>query len=135
MACQNRNRSDRYRFGDLARISQVKEELVRNLRLLVAEERRQLESDLARKLQELDEMKRRHREEEERVQREVAILTDKMDSLEIPPTLLGTQRRNGRQNDLMKEASAKAYARELPSMTSAKLSDFFNASPLVRIWS
>ena len=47
------------RFGDLARISQVKEELVRNLRLLVAEERRQLEADLARKLEELDEMKRR----------------------------------------------------------------------------
>ena len=76
----------------------MKEELVRNLRLLVAEERRQLETDLARKLQELDEMKRRHREEEERVQREVALLTDKMDSLEIPPMLLGTQRRNGRQN-------------------------------------
>ena len=88
MACQNRNRSDRYRFGDLARISQVKEELVRNLRLLVAEERRQLEADLARKLEELDEMKRRHREEEARVQREIALLTEKMDSLEIPPMLL-----------------------------------------------
>ena len=68
----------------------MKEELVRNLRLLVAEERRQLEADLARKLEELDEMKRRHREEEARVQREIALLTEKMDSLEIPPMLLST---------------------------------------------
>ena len=81
------------RFGDLERISQVKEELVRNLRLLVAEERRQLEADLARKLEELEEMKRRHREEEARLQREVAMLTEKMDSLEIPPTLLSTNAR------------------------------------------
>ena len=78
----------------MERISQVKEELVRNLRLLVAEERRQLEADLARKLEELEEMKRRHREEEARLQREVAMLTEKMDSLEIPPTLLST---NGRR--------------------------------------
>ena len=67
---------------------------MRNLRLLVAEERRQLEADLARKLEELEEMKRRHREEEARLQREVAMLTEKMDSLEIPPTLLST---NGRR--------------------------------------
>ena len=77
----------------MERISQVKEELVRNLRLLVAEERRQLEADLARKLEELEEMKRRHREEEARLQREVAMLTEKMDSLEIPPTLLSTNAR------------------------------------------
>ena len=67
---------------------------MRNLRLLVAEERRQLEADLARKLEELEGMKRRHREEEARLQREVAMLTEKMDSLEIPPTLLST---NGRR--------------------------------------
>ena len=66
---------------------------MRNLRLLVAEERRQLEADLARKLEELEEMKRRHREEEARLQREVAMLTEKMDSLEIPPTLLSTNAR------------------------------------------
>ena len=77
----------------MERISQVKEELVRNLRLLVAEERRQLEADLARKLEELEETKRRHREEEARLQREVAMLTEKMDSLEIPPTLLSTNAR------------------------------------------
>ena len=77
----------------MERISQVKEELVRNLRLLVAEERRQLEADLARKLEELEEMKRRHREEEARLQREVAMLTEKMDSLEIRPTLLSTNAR------------------------------------------
>ena len=68
---------------------------MRNLRLLVAEERRQLEADLARKLEELEEMKRRHREEEARLQREVAMLTEKMDSLEIPPTLLSTNARRG----------------------------------------
>ena len=66
---------------------------MRNLRLLVAEERRQLEADLARKLEELEEMKRRHREEEARLQREVAMLTEKMDSLDIPPTLLSTNAR------------------------------------------
>ena len=66
---------------------------MRNLRLLVAEERRQLEADLARKLEELEEMKRRHREEEARLQREVAMLTEKMDSLEIPPRLLSTNAR------------------------------------------
>ena len=72
---------------------------MRNLRLLVAEERRQLEADLARKLEELEEMKRRHREEEARLQREVAMLTEKMDSLEIPPTLLST---NARRRDFLR---------------------------------
>jgi hypothetical protein len=77
-----------FRFGDLARISQVKDELVRNLKLLVDEEKRQLENDLGRKLEELDKMKKRHREEENRVEKEIGVLTEKMDNLTVPPVLL-----------------------------------------------
>jgi hypothetical protein len=48
------------RFGDLANITKAKEDLVRKLRLLVNEERRQLERDLAIKLDQLEIMKKRH---------------------------------------------------------------------------
>jgi hypothetical protein len=48
------------RFGDLANITKAKEDLVRKLRLLVNEERRQLERDLAIKLDQLEMMKKRH---------------------------------------------------------------------------
>ena len=50
-----------FRYGDLANITKAKEDLVRRLRLLMEEERRQLEQDLGQKLEQLDLMKKRHR--------------------------------------------------------------------------
>ncbi len=58
---------------------------MRNLKILMAEEKRQIESDLGRKLEELDLMKKRHREEEARVEGDIAVLTEKLDSIELPP--------------------------------------------------
>jgi hypothetical protein len=54
------NRSCNFRFGDLANITKAKEDLVRKLRLLMDEERRQLERDLATKLDQMELMKKRH---------------------------------------------------------------------------
>jgi len=48
------------RYGDLAHISKAKEDLVRKLRILVDEERRQLEEELALKLDHLEIMKKKH---------------------------------------------------------------------------
>ena len=58
------------------------------LNQLLDEEKRQLETDLARKLEEFEQMKRRHREEESRVEMEINVLSEKLESLVIPPALL-----------------------------------------------
>ena len=75
------------RFGDLAHISKVKNELVYKLKMLMEEERRQLEEDLGRKLEELHNMKKRHQEEETRVETEIQALSEKLDNLAVPPEL------------------------------------------------
>ena len=76
-----------FRFGDLAHISKVKNELVYKLKMLMEEERRQLEEDLGRKLEELHKMKKRHQEEETRVETEIQALSEKLDNLTVPPEL------------------------------------------------
>lgn len=75
------------RFGDLARISKAKEDLVSRLTCLIDEEKRQLETDLARKIEEFENMKKRHREEEDRVQNEISLLSEKLENLAVPPIL------------------------------------------------
>ena len=57
------------------------------LQVLMDEERRQLEEDLGRKLEELHKMKKRHQEEETRVQEEIQTLSEKLDNLTVPPVL------------------------------------------------
>ena len=60
--------------------------MVRRLRLLMDVERAGVEVELARRLEELEEMKRRHREEETKLQLEITTLSEKLDSLiSLPP--------------------------------------------------
>ena len=70
-----------HRFGDLAKISQVKQDLLHKLQILVDEERGTLERDLSRKIEELETMKRRHKEEEDRIANEIDILSQKLENL------------------------------------------------------
>ncbi|XP_040565115.1 uncharacterized protein [Lepeophtheirus salmonis] len=79
------------RFGDLARISRVKEDLLKKLDYLIEEERRQLENDLSKKFEELDRTKRRHREEEDRIEFEISLLSEKLENLVIPPAFTRAQ--------------------------------------------
>ena len=74
-------------MSNLTQISKVKEDLVMKLTFLVDEERRQLERDLGRKLEELDDMKKRHREEEDLLEQQVQLLSEKLDNLHLPPIL------------------------------------------------
>merc|ERR1711994_1056886 len=66
-------------LGDMTRISREKEDLVRRLRFLMDVERDGLEVELGRRLEELEEMKKRHREEETKLQLEITSLSEKLD--------------------------------------------------------
>ena len=68
-------------MNDMTRISREKEDLVRRLRFLMDVERDVLEVELGRRLEELDQMKKRHREEESKLQLEITAISEKLDSL------------------------------------------------------
>ncbi len=69
-------------------ISRAKDALVSRLLLLLEEERSAVETDLARKLEELDAMRARHRAEEKRVEEEAAAMAGKLDGLAPPKELM-----------------------------------------------
>ena len=69
----------------MTRISREKEDLVRRLRFLMDVERDGLEVELGRRIEELEEMKKRHREEETKLQLEITSLSEKLDSLPSMP--------------------------------------------------
>lgn len=69
----------------MTRISREKEDLVRRLRFLMDVERDGLEVELGRRLEELEEMKKRHREEETKLQLEITSLSEKLDNLPSMP--------------------------------------------------
>ena len=69
----------------MTRISREKEDLVRRLRFLMDVERDGLEVELGRRLEELEEMKKRHREEEIKLQNEITAISEKLDSLPSMP--------------------------------------------------
>ena len=73
------------RLSDMTRISREKEDLVRRLRFLMDVERDGLEVELARRIEELEEMKKRHREEETKIQLEITGISEKLDSLASNP--------------------------------------------------
>ena len=77
----------------MTRISREKEDLVRRLRLLMDVERSGIEVELAGRIEELENMKKRHREEETKLQLEITSLSEKLDSLvSLPPVLNSIQR-------------------------------------------
>ena len=69
----------------MTRISREKEDLVRRLRFLMDAERDGLEFELGKRIEELEEMKKRHREEETKLQLEITTLSEKLDSLPAVP--------------------------------------------------
>ena len=76
----------------MTRISREKEDLVRRLRFLMDVERDGLEVELGRRLEELDEMKKRHREEETKLQLEITTISEKLDSLATAPAAQNLKR-------------------------------------------
>ena len=76
----------------MTRISREKEDLVRRLRFLMDVERDGLEVELGRRLEELEEMKKRHREEETKLELEITTISEKLDGLVTAPSTNFTQR-------------------------------------------
>ena len=73
-------------LSDMTRISREKEDLVRRLRFLMDVERDGLEVELARRLEELEEMKKRHKEEETKLEMEITAISEKLDGLALAPS-------------------------------------------------